>query len=157
MENPCLRIEDTGEVIALRSDVTTVGRGAGADIRLDDPSVSRLHAEIVRRGPYFYIADLGLSRNGTRVNGRPVARRVLDDGDVLTFGSARCRIEGLPREELAADAELRRSAAPRAFAPGDVHPGDSAQQDGQVRDDADQAALASRPGDRGPPGFPAES
>jgi DNA-binding CsgD family transcriptional regulator len=74
--------------------------------------VSRLHAEIVRRGPYFYIADLGLSRNGTRVNGRPVARRVLDDGDVLTFGSARCRIEGLPREELAAAAELRRSAAP---------------------------------------------
>jgi hypothetical protein len=74
--------------------------------------VSRLHAEIVRRGPYFYIADLGLSRNGTRVNGRPVARRVLDDGDVLTFGSARCRIEGLPREELAAEAELRRSAAP---------------------------------------------
>jgi hypothetical protein len=72
--------------------------------------VSRLHAEIVRRGPYFYIADLGLSRNGTRVNGRPVARRVLDDGDVLTFGSARCRIEGLPREELAAEAELRRSA-----------------------------------------------
>jgi hypothetical protein len=74
--------------------------------------VSRLHAEIVRRGPYIYIADLGLSRNGTRVNGRPVARRVLDDGDVLSFGSARCRIEGVPREELAAEAELRRSAAP---------------------------------------------
>jgi hypothetical protein len=74
--------------------------------------VSRLHAEIQRRGPYYYVADLGLSRNGTRVNGRPVARRVLDDGDVLTFGSARCKIEGLPTEELAADAELRRSAAP---------------------------------------------
>src|SRR6202040_3580966 len=50
--------------------------------------------------------------NGTRVNGRPIARRVLDDGDVLTFGTARCRIEGLPMEELAAEAELRRSAAP---------------------------------------------
>jgi len=50
-----------------------------------------LHAEIVRRGPYAYVTDLGLSRNGTRVNGRLVARRVLDDGDVLTFGSARCR------------------------------------------------------------------
>jgi hypothetical protein len=37
---------------------------------------------------------------------------VLDDGDVLSFGSARCRIEGVPREELAAEAELRRSAAP---------------------------------------------
>ena len=112
MDTPYIRIEDTGELIPLRGDVTTIGRGHGVDIRLDDPSVSRLHAEIVRRGPYFYVADLGLSRNGTRVNGRPVARRVLDDGDVLTFGSARCRIEGLPREELAAEAELRRSAAP---------------------------------------------
>ena len=112
MDTPYIRVEDTGEVVALRDDVTTIGRGHGADIRLSDPSVSRLHAEIVRRGPYYYLADLGLSRNGTRVNGRPVARRVLDDGDVLSFGSARCRIEGLPREELAADAELRRSAAP---------------------------------------------
>lgn len=112
MDTPYIRIEDTREVIPLRGEVTTVGRGLGADVRLDDPSVSRLHAEIVRRGPYYYVADLGLSRNGTRVNGRPVARRVLDNGDVLTFGTARCRIEGLPREELAAEAELRRSAAP---------------------------------------------
>jgi hypothetical protein len=98
VDTPYIRIEDTGEVIPLRSEVTTVGRGLGIDVRLDDPSVSRLHAEIVRRGPYYYVADLGLSRNGTRVNGRPIARRVLDDGDVLTFGTARCRIEGLPRE-----------------------------------------------------------
>ena len=112
MDTPYIRIEDTGEVVALRAGVTTVGRGRGVDIRLDDQSVSRLHAEIVRRGPYVYVADLGLSRNGTRVNGRPVARRVLDDGDVLSFGSARCRIEGIPREELAAESELRRSAAP---------------------------------------------
>jgi ATP/maltotriose-dependent transcriptional regulator MalT len=55
---------------------------------------------------------LGLSRNGTRVNGRPIARRLLDDGDVLTFGAARCRVEGLPQEEIAAEAELRRSATP---------------------------------------------
>src|ERR1700729_1027386 len=103
---------ETGEVIPLRYEITTIGRSLRVDIRLDDPSVSRLHAEIVRRGPYFYIADLGLSRNGTGVNGRPIARRVLDDGDVLTFGSARCRIEGLPSEEATAEAELRRSAAP---------------------------------------------
>src|ERR1700741_4468379 len=99
MDTPYIRIEGTRELIPLRSEVTTVGRGIGVDVRLDDPSVSRLHAEIVRRGPYIYIADLGLSRTGTRVNARPVARRVLDDGDVLSFGSARCRIEGVPREE----------------------------------------------------------
>lgn len=74
--------------------------------------MSRLHAELVRRGPYVYAVDLGLSRNGTRVNGRPIARRVLDEGDVLSFGSARCKIGGLPREELNPDVELRKGAAP---------------------------------------------
>jgi len=112
VDTPSIRIEDSGEVIPLLREVTTVGRGLAVDVRLDDPSVSRLHAEIVRRGPYYYVADLGLSRNGTRVNGRPVARRVLDDGDVLSFGSARCRIQGLATEELAAESELRRAAAP---------------------------------------------
>jgi hypothetical protein len=112
VDSPYIRVEDTGQLVPLRSEVTTVGRGRGADIRLADPSVSRLHAELVRRGPYYYVADLGLSRNGTRVNGRPVARRVLDDGDVLSFGAARCRIEGLPQEELAAEADLRKAAAP---------------------------------------------
>ncbi|MFO7252584.1 MAG: FHA domain-containing protein [Actinomycetes bacterium] len=112
MEGPFIRIEDTGEVAPLRPEITTVGRGRGVDIRLRDPSVSRLHAEFVRRGPYVYVVDLGLSRNGTRVNGRPIARRVLDDGDVISFGAARCRIGGIPREDLEPEVELRRAAAP---------------------------------------------
>ncbi|HEY2130386.1 MAG TPA: FHA domain-containing protein [Streptosporangiaceae bacterium] len=112
MDGPYIRIEDSGDVIQLREAVTTIGRGVGVDIRLSDPSVSRLHAEIVRRGPYAYVTDLGLSRNGTRVNGRLVARRVLEDGDVLTFGNARCRIGGLSTEDLAAEVDLRRSPSP---------------------------------------------
>jgi hypothetical protein len=112
VDTPFLRIEDSGEAFPLRDDVTTVGRGQGVDIRLDDPSVSRLHAELVRRGPYVYVVDLGLSRNGTTVNGRPIARRVLDEGDVLAFGAARCRIGGIPREEISADVELRRPTGP---------------------------------------------
>jgi hypothetical protein len=109
---PYIRVEDSGELVPLAADVTTVGRGKGVHVRLDDPSVSLLHAEIVRRGPYAYVADLGLSRNGTRVNGRPVARRVLEDGDVLAFGAARCRVGGLPHEDLPTESELRRPTVP---------------------------------------------
>jgi hypothetical protein len=112
VEGPYIRIEDSGEVLPLGAAVTTIGRGSGVDIRLGDPSVSRLHAEIVRRGPYAYVADLGLSRNGTRVNGRIVTRRVLEDGDVLTFGNARCRVGGIPGEDLSAETDLRRSPSP---------------------------------------------
>jgi hypothetical protein len=112
MESPYIRIEDSGNVIPLSRDVTTVGRGSCVDVRLDDPSVSGLHAEIIRRGHYAYVTDLGLSRNGTRVNGRLVARRVLQDGDVLTFGSARCRVGGIAADDLAAEVELSKSAAP---------------------------------------------
>jgi len=108
VDTPYIRVEDTGDVVSLTREVTTVGRGQGVNVRLNDPSVSRLHAEIVRRGPYIYVVDLGLSRNGTRVNGRPVARRVLEDGDVASFGAARCRVGGLPREDLPTEAELRR-------------------------------------------------
>ena len=99
-------------MMPLREDLTTIGRGRSVDVHLADPSVSRLHAEIVRRGPYAYVTDLGLSRNGTRVNGRLVARRVLEEGDVLTFGSARCRVFGIAAEEFTAEVELRRPAAP---------------------------------------------
>ena len=114
VDTPYLRVEDTGTVYELRAEVNTVGRGDGVDVPLDDPSVSRLHAELVRRGPHVYIADLGLSANGTRVNGRPVGRRILADGDVLSFGAARVRVGGLGASEAAAEetVELRRVAAP---------------------------------------------
>jgi len=85
-------VEVTGEVFALRADITTVGRGPGVDVTLADPSVSRLHAEIVRRGPYLYVWDQGLSRNGTQVNGTQVGRRILRDGDVVRFGAAGVRV-----------------------------------------------------------------
>lgn len=111
MEGPHIQVASTGAQLPLLPDVTTVGRGNHVDIRLEDPSVSLLHAELVRRGPYVYVMDLGLSRNGTRVNGRLVARRLLADGDALTFGSARCRITGVAIDENI-DAEHLRTTAP---------------------------------------------
>lgn len=112
MPTPQLTCEETGETFRLATDVTTVGRGEGVDIVLDDASVSRLHAELVRRGAYVYVTDLGLSTNGTRVNGRPVGRRVLLDGDVISFGAARTRISGLVGQEQDDTVELRRMSAP---------------------------------------------
>lgn len=101
---PRLRIGD--HTRPLSTEVTTIGRGRGVDIRLAHLSVSQFHAELVRRGPYVYVADLGLSRNGTRVNGRPITRKVLAEGDVLSFGNARCTVHGLFREAIAPEADL---------------------------------------------------
>jgi len=113
VDTPHLRLEDTGETFRLRADLTTVGRGSGVDIDLADPSVSRLHAEVVCRGTHVYVADLGLSVNGTRVNGRPICRRVLLEGDVLSFGTVRTRVSGLQTGSEADDTvELRRISAP---------------------------------------------
>jgi hypothetical protein len=109
---PQLRLEDTGETFMLTGEVTTVGRGRSVDVSLDDPSVSRLHAELVRRGEHVYVSDLGLSRNGTRVNGRPVGRRLLEEGDVLSFGACRTRVLGLAADLVDDAAELRRMSAP---------------------------------------------
>lgn len=111
MEGPHIQIVITGALVPLQPDVTTIGRGTYADIRLADPSVSVLHAEIVRRGPYVYVSDLGLSRNGTRVNGRLIGRKLLSDGDALTFGSARCRIGGILTDDVT-EAEPPKSATP---------------------------------------------
>lgn len=113
MDAPYLSVEDTGEIFVLEQECTTVGRGDGIDVALTDPTVSRLHAELVRRGPYLYVSDLGLSSNGTRVNGRPVGRRLLADGDVVAFGAARCRVGGLDLKEVEeSPTELRRGNAP---------------------------------------------
>ncbi len=93
--SPYLRIGTTGSIVRLAPGVTSVGRGQHTDVRLDDPTVSVVHATIERLGPYVLVADLGLSINGTLVNGRPIGRRLLADGDVITFGNARCVVCGI--------------------------------------------------------------
>ena len=68
-----------------------MGRDEDADIRVDEPLVSRRHARIERRGDGWVVVDLG-STNLTRVNGQRVRReRELEDGDELQFGRAKAR------------------------------------------------------------------
>jgi pSer/pThr/pTyr-binding forkhead associated (FHA) protein len=71
----------------LTGDVVTVGRAATADVPLDDPLVSRLHARFERIGGRWSVVDDGLSRNGTWVDGQRVSgRRVLHDRDSIRLG-----------------------------------------------------------------------
>lgn len=66
--------------------VTVVGRGVDADLRLNDPGVSRRHAELRVEGDTVLIVDLG-STNGVRVNDVPTTRRQLAPGDRVELGS----------------------------------------------------------------------
>lgn len=67
-----------------------IGRMEGNNLVIDDPTVSRFHAEIYREGRNFYIRDLE-STNGTFVNGKPVKVRKLKEGDIITIGNTRLR------------------------------------------------------------------
>lgn len=64
-----------------------IGRSQGADIRLDDPNVSRKHAELRQEGTAYWIHDLG-STNGVEVNGTRVERAKLEPGDEITLGES---------------------------------------------------------------------
>jgi len=70
---------------ALTDDVTHVGRGVTADVRLDDHTVSARHAIAVLRADRLRILD-DRSTNGTVVNGRRVDEAELHDGDVVVLG-----------------------------------------------------------------------
>jgi FhaA, N-terminal domain/FHA domain len=62
-----------------------IGRSREADIVLQDPNVSRRHAELRREDGGWQIVDLG-STNGIKVNGRRVDNQPLRPGDQITIG-----------------------------------------------------------------------
>ncbi|HET9323871.1 MAG TPA: DUF3662 and FHA domain-containing protein [Gaiellaceae bacterium] len=70
----------------LQKPVVVIGRSKDTDIRLNDPNISRRHAEIRQEGSTFWIVDLD-STNGVAVNGRALKRAKLDDEDRITLGS----------------------------------------------------------------------
>ncbi len=82
----------SGERFVLGDTVVSIGRLPESTLVLEDPNVSRQHAEIRPSGNGFVLADLG-STNGSKVNGIKVSERLLQDGDELTFGSTSFRFE----------------------------------------------------------------
>ena len=85
-----LVFERDGEVrsIALEREWTRVGRSLAADVRFDDPTVSRRHALIVRQPVGVRVLD-DRSLNGVFVIGERVEWRELHDGDEIVVGRYR--------------------------------------------------------------------
>jgi hypothetical protein len=81
--------EEDGPVIhELAREWTRIGRSLAADIRFDDPTVSRRHALVVRQPDGVRVLD-DRSLNGVFVNGERIEWRALRDGDELVIGRHR--------------------------------------------------------------------
>jgi ABC transport system ATP-binding/permease protein len=73
---------------SVSSATLTIGRDAGNAVHLAHPLVSRFHAVARKSGDKLFIEDLG-STNGTFVNGKPVRRAGIADGDIVHVGPYR--------------------------------------------------------------------
>jgi hypothetical protein len=81
--------DSTGlHLVTLAEGWTRIGRSAAADIRLDDPTVSRRHALLVHEDDAVRVLD-DRSLNGICVNDQPIDWRTLEDGDELSVGRFR--------------------------------------------------------------------
>jgi len=80
-----VRGPNAGARFVLDHDPVTVGRHPDSDIFLDDVTVSRRHAELVRDEDATSVRDLG-SLNGSYVNGERVDQRALATGDEVQIG-----------------------------------------------------------------------
>jgi len=79
-----------GVVHEISSRRVNIGRTRDNDLRIIDPTVSRLHAMLTVRNGEAMLVDAN-SRNGIFVNGIQVRYARLDDGDLVTFGTVRFR------------------------------------------------------------------
>jgi hypothetical protein len=100
----------TTRVVELSKDWTRIGRSLAADVRIDDPTISRRHALIVRGPDGLRLLD-DRSLNGVFVNDERVEWRTLADGDEIVVG--RYRLHYVVRTTAGAeagDAELEPTA-----------------------------------------------
>ena len=91
-EGPALVVRSgggrAGEHFLPEGERTTIGRSPDNEIFLDDVTVSRKHAVLIRRGDEFFIEDLG-SLNGTYVNRKRIESARLESGDEVQVGKYR--------------------------------------------------------------------
>src|SRR5688572_28351330 len=87
------RLRAAGRTELLGSGGAVLGRSRDADVTIDDPNVSRRHAEVRPSGGSWIVRDLG-STNGVKVNGRRIqGPQSLRTGDTIELGTARVTFE----------------------------------------------------------------
>jgi FHA domain/Zinc-ribbon containing domain len=93
----CFEEGDQLRTVALAREWTRIGRSLAADLRFDDPTVSRRHALIVRQADGVRLLD-DRSLNGVFVNGSRVEGKTLKDGDEIIVGRYRLIFVSVPAE-----------------------------------------------------------
>ncbi len=100
----------TGELLVIERDHAILGRSSGADLRVPDASLSRMHARFDRARNTLSVTDLG-SRNGTLVQGRRIEEKTeLKVGDLITMGRLVLRFAIQDAREVAATQDLYEAA-----------------------------------------------
>ena len=89
---PSVVLRQNGRAKEFRKERVVLGRARDADLRVNDPNVSRRHAMLFWESGRIFVKDLG-STNGTFVNGRPASSKPLDSGDIITLGSTHVVVE----------------------------------------------------------------
>jgi len=90
---------DQGKSYTADAETVTVGTAESNDLRLTDPTVSRYHLELSRRGDRVAVADLG-STNGTAVGPALLERGTVAPGTLLTLGRTSLRVGDGPTRTL---------------------------------------------------------
>ncbi|RDV45895.1 DUF2662 domain-containing protein [Leifsonia sp. ku-ls] len=91
---PVLDID--GRHYPLTHSRTVVGRGADADITVDDTGISRRHILVTWDGQRAQVEDLG-STNGSKLDGQPLKKAILEPESVITIGRTRIVFRVLPQ------------------------------------------------------------
>jgi pSer/pThr/pTyr-binding forkhead associated (FHA) protein len=77
----------------LDGDVLAIGRDPSSTICINDTSISRHHADLIRRGPSWFIVD-ARSTNGTFVNDQPVSESIVQASDRVRVGRVEFLVRG---------------------------------------------------------------
>ncbi len=105
----------------LEKNTVTIGRKPHNDLQIDNLAVSGEHARLSMIGADVFLEDLD-STNGTQVNGQPVKRQLLQDGDLVELGKYKLKFMAEGAAKAAAGAPQEDFEKTMVIRPGGVKP-----------------------------------